>query len=728
MKKIGNVPKKISGFGRLSKKTEKRLSAKWPILIDAAAGLNETLDISSIMNKLVVSAMALTDSTAGTAGFMKNGKMVFSEYNSHGTVKPIDYSFEAGYGVPGWVIENHKPYFTNDAEHDPHVIQSIRQSLGFYNLANVPILSRTKKLLGCFEIHNTKNMRPFDEQDIEMLCILAGLAAVALGNTRLLDYHKEFEKHEIEERKQTEETLQNSQALYGSLVENVPLSIFRKDLKGRITFGNKKYFQMMGKSPEKLIGMTDREFFPQELAEKYIEDDKRVMETEETLDEVEEHQLSNGKRIHVRVIKTPLYDSANKIIGIQGIFWDITRRKLAEKAMEKAKSELENRVKERTVELSETNKRLRQEISDRQLAEEEIARLARFPNENPNPVLRIAADGAILYSNMPSDPLLDAWNCRQGEKLSGKWYRLMLESLAAGQPQQGEIEYEGQVFTLTFAPIMDANYVNIYGFDITIRKRMEIIRDELYRELTLKNEELESILYVASHDLRSPLVNIQGFSNELSRSCDFVRSNLAAKKMSFAMDKSVQSALNEEIPEALNFILTSATKIDLLLSGLLRLSRLGREAINIELIDMNKMIANICGSMEYQIKESGANVKIEELPECHGDASQINQVFSNLLDNAVKFLDDSRGGLIRIHGKTEDGDCVYCVEDNGVGIAQDHQKKIFETFHRLEPELTSGEGLGLTIVRRIIDRHNGRVWVESEYGVGSKFFISLPCT
>ncbi len=188
----------------------------------------------------------------------------------------------------------------------------------------------------------------------------------------------------------------------------------------------------------------------------------------------------------------------------------------------------------------------------------------------------------------------------------------------------------------------------------------------------------------------------------------------------------IYSILNEEIPKALGFITTSADKMDAVLSGLLRLSRLGQAALKIERLDMDSLISNVAKNMEYQIKESGVTLDIEHLPGCFGDASQINQVFSNLIDNAMKYLDASRAGVIHIHGWSEDNSSIYCVEDNGTGIAADHQGKIFEIFHRLEPEKGSGEGLGLTIVRRILDRHNGKVWVESEPGVGSKFFVSLP--
>ena len=264
--------------------------------------------------------------------------------------------------------------------------------------------------------------------------------------------------------------------------------------------------------------------------------------------------------------------------------------------------------------------------------------------------------------------------------------------------------------------------------NITERRQLEQIRRQLNKKLKTKNKELESILYAASHDLKSPLVNIQGFSHELSQSCELVRSALIGRKKDAKLEEVFDIALSKEIPESLNFILASTKKMDLLLSGLLDLSRLDTMAMTLEEIDMNTMIGNVVSSMEYQIKESGSDVKTQQLPPCCGDMSQISRIFSNLLSNALKSLDSSRAGKIKIYGTIEDDYRVYCVEDNGVGIAAKHQEKIFEIFYQLEPDGEKGEGIGLTIVRRIAERHNGRVWLESKIGKGSKFFVSLPRT
>lgn len=166
--------------------------------------------------------------------------------------------------------------------------------------------------------------------------------------------------------------------------------------------------------------------------------------------------------------------------------------------------------------------------------------------------------------------------------------------------------------------------------------------------------------------------------------------------------------------------------MDSLLSGLLKLSRLGRAALNIEQVDMSKLISNVVGSFEFRIKETDVTVKVDELPPCRGDEVQINQVFSNLLDNALKFIDTSRAGIIRISGQKKNGQVIYYIEDNGIGISEEFQDVIFEIFYKLDGDASTGEGLGLTIVRKILDRQSGKIWLESEPGKGSKFFVSLP--
>jgi signal transduction histidine kinase len=257
------------------------------------------------------------------------------------------------------------------------------------------------------------------------------------------------------------------------------------------------------------------------------------------------------------------------------------------------------------------------------------------------------------------------------------------------------------------------------------RKLAEQERESLLTKLSEKNKELEQIIHITSHDLRSPLVNIQGFTRELDESFKQVYQIFDSKAVPSAVRKKLAPILDEDIPHAFQYILASSSKMDSLLSSLLRLSRLGCDILNIRRLDMNKLMSQVVSSFEFQIREAGVTVKVDELPPCHGDETQLNQVFSNLLDNALKFLDPDKSGRIRISGKAEKGQVTYCIEDNGISIADKDRERIFEIFCRLNPDASAGEGLGLAIVRKILDRHGGKVWVESEPGKGSRFFVSL---
>jgi signal transduction histidine kinase len=164
------------------------------------------------------------------------------------------------------------------------------------------------------------------------------------------------------------------------------------------------------------------------------------------------------------------------------------------------------------------------------------------------------------------------------------------------------------------------------------------------------------------------------------------------------------------------------------LTGFLRFSRLGRAALTIVRLDMAAMLAGIAQTFEFQLKEAGTTLEVQSLPCCRGDATQINQVFSNLIGNAIKYRHPNRPGRIEISGSVIRDRSLYAVKDNGIGIAPQHQAKVFEIFHRLNPSSSEGEGLGLTIAQKILERQDGKIWVESKAGEGSVFFVSLPAS
>ena len=508
-----------------------------------------------------------------------------------------------------------------------------------------------------------------------------------------------------------EEELRERESQFVELFDNAPIGYHELDTQGRILRVNSTELEMLGYSADEMLGKPVWEFSAEKEKSRDTVIDKLAGDIppgqifERTL------RRKDGNTLAVLVGIRLLRDKAGKISGIRSTIQNITKRKLAEESLAEERNLL------RTL-LDNMPDNIYVKDTGRRFVVGNVA-VARFMGAGtPDKLL-----GKTDFDFYPKE-------------LAAKYYADSQKVIESGQPLLGQeepaVDSEGnrKWYSTTKVPLQDSHgkIVGIVGIsrDITARKLAEYDREMLMQTLALKNKELESILYVASHDLRSPLVNIQGFSSELSRCCDLIHSTLKDKIKAADMSEEVHTAFNKDVPEALGFILTSASKMDSLLSGLLRLSRLGQAAVDIERLDMNTMLTDVTKNMEFQVKEAGATVELGTLPGCLGDSSQINQIFSNILDNALKYLDESRPGMIHIYGKTENGRSIYCVEDNGVGITPEHQNKIFEIFHRLEPDKKSGEGLGLTIVKRILDRHNGKIWVESELGKGSKFFVSLP--
>ncbi|HSI14363.1 MAG TPA: ATP-binding protein [Chthoniobacter sp.] len=304
------------------------------------------------------------------------------------------------------------------------------------------------------------------------------------------------------------------------------------------------------------------------------------------------------------------------------------------------------------------------------------------------------------------------------------------KTIASGEVWKGEIKNRAKDNSFywvdtTIYPFLNAQgrprqYVAIRT-DITQRKEDELRLKFLAEELAAKNKELETVVYVVSHDLRSPLLNVQGFGHALVRACGEMK-----EKLSGVEDADVQRLFATDIPRALHYIEAGVAKMDALLTGFLRFSRMGRVVVQIQTIVMNKLVTGTVQALKFQTEQASARIEIGALPDCQGDPTLIGQVFSNLIDNALKYRAKDRACIISIDGRVDGEQAIYSVEDNGIGIATEHQPKVFELFHRLDPKKTMGEGLGLAIAQRALERQHGRIWVESRPDEGTTFFVSLP--
>lgn len=263
--------------------------------------------------------------------------------------------------------------------------------------------------------------------------------------------------------------------------------------------------------------------------------------------------------------------------------------------------------------------------------------------------------------------------------------------------------------------------------------QLERRNEELSRanhDLRQKNQENEMFVYSVSHDLRSPLVNLLGFSKELNLS----RTDLGAilqRPMADAERQRAQQLLDRDMAESIRFIQTAVTRLSAIIDSLLRLSRAGRVEYRPQVVELQPVIQRIVEAMRATITEKGAEVTIRPLPSIWGDSTAIDQIFANLVGNAVNYLDPQRPGKIEIGFREEphpaaEGFQVIYVRDNGLGIAEDYLPKVFAIFQRLHAAYAPGEGIGLALVRRMVERHGGRIWVESQPGVGSTFFVALP--
>ncbi|OJF97264.1 sensor histidine kinase [Pararhizobium antarcticum] len=250
---------------------------------------------------------------------------------------------------------------------------------------------------------------------------------------------------------------------------------------------------------------------------------------------------------------------------------------------------------------------------------------------------------------------------------------------------------------------------------------------ERTRHLERANRELQSYAYIVGHDLRAPLVNIMGFTAELERaSGEFSRYLEAAPLSDDPSAKAAREAVHEDVPEALRFIRSSMKRMDDLINEILKLARAGNRHLQAEPLDLAGLVDEVAGTLKHRLDSSAAVVVISpELPRVISDRLALQQIFANLLDNAIKYADPSRSPLIEVFGETVGEDVTVTVRDNGRGIASQDNERIFELFRRSGRQDRPGEGIGLAHVRALVRRLGGDVLVSSVLGEGTSFRVTI---
>jgi signal transduction histidine kinase len=270
---------------------------------------------------------------------------------------------------------------------------------------------------------------------------------------------------------------------------------------------------------------------------------------------------------------------------------------------------------------------------------------------------------------------------------------------------------------------------------------LEATVDERTADLREANDEIQRFAYIVSHDLRSPLVNIMGFTSELEELRDDIFKRIAslgraASPEPQAPENATDTAepvlegadkqLSQDFGEALGFIKSSIAKMDRLISAILNFTREGRREFQPERIDTGELIEGIAATVAHQAAEAKAQIRVAPLPNVVSDRLALEQIFSNLIDNALKYLKSGVSGEIQIRGRTKLGFAIFEVIDNGRGIdPRDHQR-IFELFRRAGTQDKPGQGIGLAHVRALVRRLGGTMSVASELNNGSTFTITLP--
>jgi PAS domain S-box-containing protein len=584
----------------------------------------------------------------------------------------------------------------------------------FHSIIGAPLKSGPE-VIGIICLAHGRGDGRFTGEEVDLLGRFAELASVsleiALDNARLYMAAQQ----ELAERQRAEEALRRSEQRFRKIFEEGPLGMAIVSLDQRIADANPALSAM--------LGYSQAELRPWSLLDITHPDDKG------RFDHLA-RQMAEGD--------IPFYKIQKRFIRKNGeVMWANQTRSLIRSAKGEPLYELA----------------MVEDITDRKRAEEERDRFFTLSSD----MLFIASlDGYFRQLN-------SAWESTLGfprEELMARPFVDLVELVDPEQRENARLEMRRLATTdktLSFevrlrradgvylwtswkvTPYVEEGLLYGIGRDVTERKEAEEAlrqaRDELElrvkertADLEAANEEIRSFAYVVSHDLRAPLINLKGFSSELERAVGMVTATLepALARLAPAEREEVETALEEDIPEALDFIRSAVTRMDNLTNAILRLSRLGRRELNPTQVDTAGLVEEIVKSLAHQIEQAQASVTVGDLPPAFVDRTAMEQIMANLISNAILYLAPNRPGRVEIGGEQRDNETLFFVRDNGRGIGPQDLPKVFEPFRRFGKPVASGEGMGLAFVQTLVRRHGGRITCSSTLGEGTTFAFSLP--
>ena len=519
---------------------------------------------------------------------------------------------------------------------------------------------------------------------------------------------------DITERKRTEEALRDEKALVDALMDNITDSIYFKDRQCRLIRISRKMMRDLNLDEmSQAIGKTDVDLFGEEFGRKTLVEDQRIMATgEPIMGLIESRQLEDGQINWTLTTKVPLRNTSGQIVGLAGITREINELMRAEEALRVSEERFALAVQgsndgiwdwdiqNNSLYWSPRLKELLGYADDELDVDFETLVLLLHPDDRGH-------TEAVIEAHLKGRGLYDVEQRLRTKSGQYRWFRARGQALwdEAGQP------------------------LRMVGFtaDITERKRAEEQLERYAVELEQANEEVKQFAYIVSHDLRAPLVNLKGFTTELRFALEAVDSAMetALPHLDEKRRQDVVVALKEDVPEALGFINSSVTHMDHFISALLKLSRLGRCELHPEPVDVEALVQVSLESLAHQIEERQVEVRVGPLPKVVADRTSMEQIMGNLLGNAVKYLEPDRPGEIEITAERGPNETTFHIHDNGRGIAAEDMDKVFAPFRRVGRQDVPGEGMGLPYVQALVRRHGGRIWCESELGVGTTFSFTI---